>query len=216
MKLLALKSMLIVATACSSLGAQAVVLFDVDTFTAGGFEGWSGGPSRLVTGGGPGGASDNYYRVNATGGNGSGSRMATYNLNTEWVGDYDAAGVTGLKFDFKNIGTSTMRLRAVVFDASGNVWTSTAAFVVSGGTNWQSVFLPMNAGTMTLATGFSDWTTSYQNVDRIMIRHGDDINANGTPVVASVGFDNIQAVPEPGTMTAIVAGLAAFARRRKR
>lgn len=216
MKLFVLKSSLVLATACASLGAQAITMFDVDTFTSGLTEGWSGGPDRSVTGGGPGGASDNYYHVNSSGSSGSGSRMATYNLNSEWVGDYESAGVSGLKFDFKNFGSTTMNLRAVLFDASGNIWTSTNAFTVNSGSNWQSVYLALNSGSMTLVAGSSDWSTSYQNVDRIMIRHADDLSSNGTAVRASVGFDNIQAVPEPGTMTAIIAGLAALTRRRKR
>src|SRR5690242_7951348 len=92
--------------ACVPLTARAITAGQVDTFTDGTTAGWAGGDVlQVITGGGPGGAGDNYLQFTSNGISGAGSKLATNN-SIQWNGNYAAAGVSSISIDMLNPNTS--------------------------------------------------------------------------------------------------------------
>ena len=94
--------------------ATALTIGQVDTFDQDA-SGWfvpgpSPTPPQWVASGGPGGAGDGWLQLAATGGTGSGSRLAVLNA-TQWAGDYAAAGIGAIAMDVSNFGPDDLALR---------------------------------------------------------------------------------------------------------
>ena len=121
----------------AALGAQ-VVAGQVDTFEDGTTQSWRvnlipgrpphPAPPANVATGGPAGTGDNFLRLTAVGGPGGsapapGSRLAATNFGGQWAGSYTAAGITHIRLDANNLGTSQLFLRLVfenpALDGSG-------------------------------------------------------------------------------------------------
>jgi len=83
--------------------AHAQIAFgQMDDFEDGTVEDWEGSAGDFTNQptGGPAGANDNFLQVIGNGGFGSGSRVATFN-QTQWGGDYAAAGVTAIRLELR-------------------------------------------------------------------------------------------------------------------
>ena len=95
--------------AAPSVAAASVVAGQVDDYEDGTVQNWTGSfvgqPTNVATGG-PAGVGDNYLQVISTGGAGPGSKLATFNDNGQWAGDYIAAGVTSIQVDMRNFSAS--------------------------------------------------------------------------------------------------------------
>src|SRR5687768_4371857 len=100
--------------------AGAVTVGQIDTFQDGTTENWFAGggpfgavppvpPTNIPTGG-PGGSTDRYLHIAATGGSGAGSRLTAIN-GTQWTGNYLTAGVNAISIDVNNLGTTDLSLR---------------------------------------------------------------------------------------------------------
>ncbi len=211
----------LVASAVSLSGfASAITLFSPDDFTNGDPAGWTGGNNPTVAiGGGPNGAGDNFLQFASTGGSGgSGSRLATYNVDPTWTGDYIAAGVTGIRFKMKNFGATDLQIRIGIFDGNFNFWTTTQAVSVLAGSDWTEHSFSLRQQDMTSFAGTTTYASTFSDVARVLIRHqsGAPAGTGGAQAInASVGLDRVEAVPEPATMSALALGLVAIARRRR-
>ncbi len=202
-----------VVIGASSAPAYAITLGQVETFS-GPDHFWSGG--GVVPDGGPAGAGDAYLRVVAT--------PPTEALNatnrSQWSGDYISAGVTSLEMDLINQGTSELSIRLIIYDASGpgggSLFASTQARVLQPGTLWQRVTFGLASSELTwLGTGSGDLQGALMNVDAVFLRHQVGPPSNEfTPVVGTLGIDNIHAAPEPATLM-LLAGWALLGRGRR-
>lgn len=229
------------------LGAQ-VVGGQVDTFEDGTTQNWRvniipGMPSHPappanITTGGPAGAGDNYLRLTAVGGPGGeapapGSRLAAINFGGQWTGNYTAAGITHIRLDANNFGSSELFLRLVFENPSlsggppCDFGISGTPLVLAPGSGWTSLLFPIHGpgGLVGLPGGPcgrpSDVNALLANTTALRIIHNPAVDANGSPVVAVLGVDNIAAVvvPEPSTMLLVGGGLLLLplvARRRSR
>ena len=118
-----------VATLVSQLPASAssqVAAGHVNTFEDGSTQGWLinllglGAPPAAalptnVTTGGPGGLGDNYLRLTGLGGTGAGGRLMALNP-VSWGGNYLSAGITSIRMDAINLGSTDLFLRFLVED----------------------------------------------------------------------------------------------------
>lgn len=199
--------------------ASAVTFGQVDDFQDGTVENWDGAAGFFQTvGGGQGGAGDLYLEVTGDGGVGAGSRIATYN-QAQWSGNYLAAGVSAIEVDMANFGPTDLEMRAFLMFGSGGDWTTTAPLLVPADGLWRPYVFGLTAADLTHVGGAgSSLDDTLSNLPRLMLRHqsGDPGGlGEGTPVLGTLGIDNITAVPEPASLLVVAAGGLGVLRRRR-
>jgi hypothetical protein len=208
------------------LPAAAVVDGQIDTFESGTTEGWSVGfgahpaPPQNVATGGPDGAGDAYLLLTSVGGFAAGSRLAAFN-QAQWSGDYLTEGVGAILVDVNNLGATDLSLRLLFTDGSGqsgsHVALSTQAVVVPAGSGWITAVFPITPSDLTAQTGSA--VQALSTTAQLWIFHNDQPAFPPFPIVASLGIDNVEALPEPSAPAALGAGLVLLAwldRRRVR
>ncbi|HKQ50224.1 MAG TPA: PEP-CTERM sorting domain-containing protein [Phycisphaerae bacterium] len=199
--------------------AQATIVFgQIDDFEDATTQSWSGGagPANIPTGG-PAGVGDHFLQMIATGGSGPGSRLGSYNDN-QWTGDYLAAGVTSIEADLRNFGsTGDLSIRLLFFGTGGN-FTSTIPLIIPNDGDWHHVIFGITPADLTAVDGGFDVNATLSGTNRLLIRHQVGPPGGqfaGTSIDGEMGMDNITALPEPGTLSLLVFGMAALLRRRR-
>jgi len=193
--------------------AGAISIGQVDTFSAGGLLSWGGGsaPTNIATDG-PGGAGDRYLEIRASAGN-----LGTDNT-AQWAGNYPSAGVTSLRFELRNAGPDPVALRVTVLGPSGlTAYTSIDEVVLGPSSGWLSAEFALSETALVRTRGTDSLAQTLAGVSKLLLRHDPDpLSPPGSPnpVTATLGIDNITAVPEPGTALLVATGLAALAIRR--
>jgi hypothetical protein len=201
----------------SALPALAVTPGQVQTFDDA-VSGWviGGGGATfdipIEATGGPAGAGDRYMELVATGGSGPGSRLSAQNFGI-WTGDYIAAGVTAIGMAVQNFGPDDLHLRLVFVDGDAaaplNVALSTEPVIVPAGSGWRAIQFDVSPGSFTAALG--SVAPALESTDELRIFHNPDpffIPFDNPAVAATLGVDNITAVPEPAGWAMMLAGLA--------
>lgn len=201
-------------TLTAGVSAQ-ISLGKLDDFQDGSVQGWSGGAAPTnIADGGPSGAGDRFLQITSDGSSGAGGRLATYNFN--WGGNYTAAQVTGVEAWLKNFSAETLEMRAVILSGATR-WTSNDALVLAPGSGWVRHTFSLLESDITRVLGTTNYSATMASVSRLMFRHNTGApSAEGTVIAAQGGLDNIRAVPEPGSMIALAAGIGALAIRRRR
>ena len=195
----------------------AATLGQVDDFEDSTVENWSRVFASVdnIADGGPQGADDNYLQFASSGGNGPGSRLVAFNLS-QWAGDYISAGVTAIAADVNNLGSTDLDLRIAFGNASNSWYASTDSVALSAGSGWQNVvfdlsqvsFLPSSAGSDDLTTTLGGVTELRILSSALLptVGSGGSGGARGDVIAATLGIDNITAIPEPSTM--VLSGFA--------
>lgn len=217
----ALLGYLFLITACllQPLSAMAVVLGHTDSFQDLTTQGWTVGvlgaphpaPPANVATGGPGGAGDAFLQLTSVGGSGAGNRLTTINLQPAWAGSYISAGVTAISMDVNNLGNTRLQLRLLFEDPGGgnppnNVAFSKTAIGLQAGSGWQHIVFPIAPGDLEADQG--SVLAALNGATAVRIFNSTAAGFPGEPIVASLGVDNITAVPEPkaGLMLAVLLG----------
>jgi hypothetical protein len=171
--------------------------------------------------GGPSGPADPYLSLVSTGGSGPGSRLSAQNF-AEWSGNYLAAGINELQMDVRNFGPDDLSLRLLFleFGAFGpvNAAFTTAAIFLPGGSDWERVSFSIAPADLTALPGLGTAVGALSNVHELRIFHNPApffVPTLNPAVVATLGVDNITAVPEPATLM-LLASAAAFGAHRRR
>ena len=188
----------------TGLTAQ-VVLNQSDTFQDGSLNGWSSGannpnPPVNIASGGPSGAADRYMRAVSTGGSGAGSKLVVQNT-VQWTGDFTGAGVTLIRMNVNNEGSTTLQLRLVFLGSSGS-GVSTSPIIVGAGSGWTPVIFPVTAGDLT----GSNVASTLAGVTEMRLIHSTTTGTKGEPIVAQLGVDDVTAT-QPTSVTADRSGL---------
>jgi hypothetical protein len=193
----------------------AITLGHVDDFQDGTVQLWSGNanPTNIASGG-PAGVSDRYLRLSPAFLPGP---LGAYN-NVQWSGNYLAAGVGQMGFALDNFGPDPVNLRVMLFTpgcsfGSGTctVWATTNALTLAPGSGWVSATFSLAQADLTRVTGSDSYAASLANVDRLLIRHDAgpaSPNGSASPVTATLGIDNVTALPEPALALGLAAGAA--------
>ena len=180
-----------------------------------------GGTAPTIVLGGPAGTGDHYLQVVSAGGLGAGSKLITFDSG-EWHGSYN--GVTAIAMDLKNLGANPLSMRIALKQGLAKTspgYASTNSFSLPVGSGWQHVVFSLDPSALT-ALGTSPPTLSalLANVAELRILSATAPNLDGDAIAATVGIDNITAIPEPTTLSLLVACglcfLASVHRRRQR
>jgi hypothetical protein len=172
--------------------AAAITLGQADNFQDGGLHGWVGGGAGGVAsaqmnipGGGPSGAEDNYLQLSA-GGTGGAPRLLGYN-QSQWTGDFLAAGVSGVAMDLLNSGASALSIRIAVREGTGNSGTpgyaSTNAFNLPPDNAWHHALFLLDAADLTGVNSPQALTIDLANVKEFRIL--DSASVSLMPLVVS-------------------------------
>ena len=191
----------------TSFCAFAIVPGQVSTFEDGTSQGWEGGADQaVIPTDGPAGFGDNFLNVKTNPqSNQQGTKLATYNSGTDWIGNYQAAGIKEISMDLKNLADTLidLEIRIVLFGPGASVntatrYTSTQSKRIPPDGQWHSVVFSLEEDSLTRVLGTDSYATVIQGVQRILIRHQTGAPAEGgTTILAGMGLDNIQAVGTP-------------------
>jgi hypothetical protein len=215
----------------SSLAA-AVSTAPLDDFTDGTAQGWEMGLSSItathmtnIADGGPTGTGDSFLEVVADGGNAAGGRLTLFN-HVQWPGDYLSAGINSIAMDLNNFSSSeVLNLRLAIeggfLDPNntgefvGGFYATSASLSLDSGSGWTHVVFSLAPGDLTPVSGRSGFGVTGNNV---MAALGNVLELrllnsaipgwNGLPVNATLGIDNIRAVPLPPAALLFGSGLA--------
>lgn len=174
----------------------AIVLGQVDDFEDDTVMSWSGGSNPVnIASGGPSGGADNYLQISAVGGN-LGARN-----DSQWLGDWLAAGVTRVEMDLRNGAGEELAVRIMVLGNSGEPYASTNAVAVPPDGAWHHAVFSVSMADMTnVGGGVLDINMTLADVSRVLIRHDSgapDGPGSSSPVTGVLGIDNIRAAAEP-------------------
>ena len=191
----------------SSIFALAIVPGQVSDFQDGTLQGWAGGDILTnVEAGGPAGAGDRFLNVKTDPlSNQVGSRLASFNRDTAWTGNYLAAGITEIVMDLKNLADTVidLEIRMVFFGPGADVqsatrFTSTRSVIVPPDNQWHRAVFSISEDSLTRVLGGDSYDVVMQGVQRILFRHQPGDPAAGAPaIVAGLGVDNIEAIGPP-------------------
>ena len=214
--------------------AASPIVGQIDTFEDGTTMGWfvpeptNPNPPVNIATGGPGGVADAFLQLTANGTDGSGGRLSVLN-ESQWTGDYLAAGIGAIQMDVNNFGPDDLYLRLLFEDFEGmgppaNLALTADPIFVPAGSGWTSVTFNIAPSDLVVDT-FGSVLGALSNVDTLRIFNNPSPAfpgpGVGIPAVTAVlGVDNITAVaavPEPATLLLLGGGLAAaIARTRAR
>src|SRR5947208_4576370 len=120
----------IILLALPTTGRAQVTLGQVDNFSTGtqNWTQWANSPSGAVTiqNGGPAGATDPFLQIVANGGT-AGGKIIVFN-QSQWRGNYNAAGVRAIEMDLKNVSGPTLSVHIAFRDVSNSGYSSTNGF----------------------------------------------------------------------------------------
>jgi hypothetical protein len=218
----------LIATAAPAR-AQFPTLGQTDTFQTNTLQGWTQGanapPANLtVTTGGPAGAADLAMRVASQGGVGAGSRFIAFN-QSQWVGNYVAAGVNTIEMDVRSEATNaaTINLR-LGFRTAGVGYVSTTPAVLQNDGVWRRITFSITEAAMTPVGSPDPFATFFGTPQGEMrlFSAANPTTFNGDQMAVVVMIDNVRAgftpVPEPmslGVLTGAVLIARRLVRRRR-
>lgn len=195
--------------------AGAISIGTSATFERGSTDGWyvsvgSPLPPQVIATGGPAGQGDGFLQLQSSGQSSAGSRLVVFGA-ADWLGNYMAAGVTALALDAINLGSSDLQLR-LYFNGPAGSALSTTGLSLPASSGWRHLVFPLTPA----ALSGVDAAATLGNVTELRLFHNDSPSFPPAAVLATLGIDNVSAVPEPGApaLWAAAALLAAVVRRR--
>lgn len=212
--MITMKRPLIASFFAIAAASHGISFGQLDTFTSGAAN-WSGSSPTLALGG-PGGASDQYLRLQS--GPGFSPKMAARN-QVQWLGNYTAAGVNQVTLNVANFGANQIELRVVLFGSAGQEFTSASSTPIVADGLWRSISFSLLQSALTSVGTGSDYAGMMTAVTNFQFRNNPGAAAGSgsqTNFTGIMGIDNVNAVPEPGSLLALGFGWAALRRRASR
>ena len=207
---------LLIAYLVLAPASPADLLSQTDTFNTGvmnwggGTQAGGSGPVHVSTGGPDG---SGFVNISHTG-----FHVGTKN-SSQWSGDFIAGGVAAIKMDLKHLSGDALNVRLVLFGAGG-LWATSGLQPVAE--SWTKHTFGVTASDMVHVNGgTANLNDTLGGVTTLLIRHDTLIPTvqGGHPphVTAAMGIDNIEAIPEPGTLAYLMlGGIGAFLARQYR
>ena len=197
----------LVAALAATLQVHAVTVGQLDDFQDGSSDNWRTGSIFInnIANGGPAGAGDRYIQYSSAGGFGTDSRMVILN-DSQWLGTY-SAGVTGIAMDLNNLGAQSLSIRLAFFVDSSDGYVSTTPFSLAAGSGWQHAKFNLNPTDFTVVGSPGDFNTLLSDFQgQLRILSSSSASLRGDAIAATLGVDNVQAIPEPGVLVLMALG----------
>jgi len=191
----------------SAASTFAVVIGQADTFQDG-LDNWQGGVGgfSVAPTGGPAGAGDQYFEL-SSGASPLPPRLTGFN-DSQWLGNFTAAGVTEVAMDLLNSGTTSLPMRIAIREAAGGSSTagyaSTTPFSLPPDGLWHHAVFELDASSLTGFNSPQPLSVDLTNVKDLRIMASAAPSGVGDIVTAQVGVDNVTALPEPSTLLLVV------------
>ena len=207
---------LLIAAFLNSPGYGDLTVGTLSDFQTGTAEGWGGGTITILPNGGPLGAGD--FALQLANGGGAG-RFSMRNNSFSGVID---PGVTGITVDiFRASGLAADgEIRMVLHNGVGPVntrWTSTVSAIIPRDDNWATYFFSIQEVDLTRVFGAGSYNDLLSGFNTLQFRHDPGTpSSNGSPLDGTILFDNFNAVPEPGGITAGLFLAVTLGLRRRR
>jgi hypothetical protein len=191
------------------LTTSALTLGQIDNFADGTAQNWGTGttPASNISDGGPGGSGDNYLQYTSSGLGGANSRMIVFN-SSQWQGNYNSAGITEIAMDLNNFSSQTLSMRIAFFVNSSTGFVTTTPFSLAANSGWQHAVFALTAADFATIGSPGSFNTLLSNfTGQLRILDANSLSLLGDPVAATLGIDNVQAIPEPSTFRMAVFGI---------
>lgn len=189
------------AHASPSVGMQ-------DTFENLSTDGWTSGernpnPPLAIAGGGPGGSADGYLLMQANGSASSGGKLISF-PGPGWLGDFVSTKVTGIRMQANNVGSTDLGLHFYFLGAGSAFAYTTQAVTIPAASGWTTLVFDLSPAAL------SGTAAALSSVSEIRLYHNPAAASFGSApnITASLGIDNVTAVPEPQAWLLFGAGLA--------
>ncbi len=202
-------SWLAVLLVATPLATNALTLGQIDDFQDATSQNWQFGLGLVgnVANGGPSGTGDRYIQYTSSGGFGAGSRMVVFN-SSQWLGDYNSAGITSIAMDLNDLSLQPLSMRLAFFLNSGTGYVSTTPFSLAANSGWQHTTFSLSAANFTAIGSPGDFSTFLSSFNgQLRILSSVSLSLLGDPVAATLGIDNVQAIPEPSTLVMVMLGI---------
>jgi hypothetical protein len=217
---------------------RAISVGQIDDFEDGTLQGWQMGIASVtnsfmtnISDGGPVGVGDNYLEVTSDSSVSFGGSRLTFFNRQQWTGDYTAAGITAIAMDLKNFSSSeALNMRLAInggfgpsTSMTGGVFTSAASISLDSGSGWTRAVFSLLPGDLIAISGGrggnttgNDVQATLANVLELRLLNSATPDWSGLRTTATLGVDNIHAVPLPPALALFASGLVVLmAGRRK-
>lgn len=197
-----LTAMVLGVVAAASPAQGAVVFGQLDDFEDGTTAGWGEGaaspnPPVNVPTGGPQGDGDAFVSNTSAGGFGPGSRQIMFN-QTQWIGDYNSAGVTRITGWAANLGSAPLSVR-VAIEAAGTRYGSTNPVALPADGVWRRISFDLTDSAMTRISGAQDLGVVLSGVtDFRLLSAMFGPSSLGDAIPATLAFDDLRALRPEG------------------
>ena len=193
--------------------SRGITLGQIDTFEDGTKDGWTAGPVIQSTLGGPGGASDHYLILKP--GVSTATMLLQFENDSQWTGNYLAAGVTRIEMDLINPSSSAMSMRIAIANGGIGGYTSSTAYTLPPDNQWHHAIFGLTADSLTAGTSPPPLNDFLANVSGFFIYDSRDLFfADLGPT--GFGIDNVHAIPEPASISILLSGIVGIALLRRR
>jgi hypothetical protein len=181
--------------------------------------GWDGGGSTVtwISSGGFDGIDDGYIEVSTEFPAQLGARAAGANESIAFIGDYVAAGITGVSFALNELAVDDgIEIHVTVGSAFGNVWTYNIGLDAQANTWTEFTVDFTDASNWTQIIGSGTFEQAIANTDRLLFRHDfAPFSRFPDPIAGSIGIDRITLIPAPGVAPVLaIGGIVAVRRKR--
>jgi len=188
--------------------AWAITFPQADDFQDGTTRNWTNGAGGQgvtnIASGGPGGATDKFLQV-SSGDFPARPRFVTFNI-TQWIGDYNLAGVSAIGMDLKYVGVGdpmvdVQPIRIALFDPinkagyASNNSVAGGAFSLPNDGAWHHWTFALTSSAMTAVNTTNTLAQELSNPPQLRILSSAAPSGQGDFLSVDVGIDNITAVP---------------------
>jgi hypothetical protein len=211
----------LVCAACP-IAAFGISAGQIDNFQDGSLANWTsggGGAGQVnVATGGPSGANDRFIQI-ASGATPLAPRLLMFN-DTQWIGNFSAAGVSQVAMDLLNSGTTALPIRIAIREGTGGSTTpgysSTTPFNLPADGAWHHAVFLLDAADLTGVNSPQALATDLANVKDFRVLSAAAPSTIGDMLTAQIGIDNITAVPEPTSALLMLSAVSVLCAMRIR